>query len=76
MTNLTGRFTGKKAVFNYSRNHMTTERYRRHDNEIVTVLCEPWVDRGNRFVSVENKFNGIYACLLSELSFDNVPVYA
>lgn len=59
---------GQKAVFNYDRNYMTTQRTRNHDGEIVTVTSDVWEDRGLSFVTVENQHNTIYPVMIQELT--------
>lgn len=59
---------GQKAVFNYDRSYMTTERTRKHDGETVTIISLAWQAQGHTYINVENEFNGIYTVMVHELT--------
>jgi hypothetical protein len=59
---------GQTVVFNYDRNYMTTEKTRKHDGEIVTIIREQYEAQGKTYLVVENQYNGIYPVMIQELS--------
>ena len=59
---------GQKAVFNYDRSYMTTQRTRNHDGQAVTVVSEAWMAQGHTFITVENEFNTIFPVMVQELN--------
>jgi hypothetical protein len=59
---------GQKAVFNYDRNYMTTERTRNHDGEVVTIIDSVWEAQGHTYITVENAHNTIYPVMIQELT--------
>ena len=59
---------GQKAVFNYDRKYMTTERTRNHDGEAVTIIGIAWKAQGHTYITVENKHNTIYPVMIQELT--------
>lgn len=59
---------GEKAVFNYDRKYMTTERTRNHDGEVVTIKDVAWEAQGHTYITVENAHNTIYQVMIQELT--------